>query len=209
MSWKDIFVPSQQAFYDLLAGQMEVAKDITDVLQRYISTTVAAERSLLASKASELEHEGDRRRKSLMDRLEKTFVTPIDREDLNDLSRAIDDIVDYNENTIKEIAIYQIQIDESIREMVETMQQAVAHLTEAITQLSSDLHRANQEALTTKSMENKMEGIYRRAIAQLTDEADIHYIIKVREVYRHLSNAADRADGAADVINSIVVKQTH
>ncbi len=209
MSWKDIFVPTQQAFYELLSAHIAIAREITDVLKNYVMTQDEAEREALAAKASDLEHDGDRRRKALMERLEKTFVTPMDREDLNDLSRAIDDIIDYNENTIKEIAIYRIAIDDAIRDMVATMQTAVGHLTQAIGYLSNDPGRANQEALSTKAMENKMEGIYRRAIANLTDEPDIHYIIKVREVYRHLSNAADRADEAANVINSIIVKQSH
>lgn len=209
MSWKDIFVPTQQIFYGLLCDQMTVAEEITALLERYVLADDATARSAIAERASDCEHEGDRRRLALMEKLQGTFVTPIDREDLNDLSRAIDDIVDYNENTIKEIAIYEIRIDDAIRDMVATMRQAVDHLATAIQLLSRDLKAANQSALKTKSMENKMEGIYRHAIADLTHEPDIHYLIKAREVYRHLSNAADRADGAANVINSIVVKQNH
>ncbi len=209
MSWKDIFVPSQHVFYGLLCDQMTVAEEITALLERYISVEDPTERKGIAERASDCEHEGDRRRQALMEKLQGTFVTPIDREDLNDLSRAIDDIIDYNENTIKEIAIYEIRIDAPIREMVATMLQAVDHLATAIQLLSRDPAAANQAALKTKSMENKMEGIYRRAIADLTHEPDIHYLIKAREVYRHLSNAADRADGAANVINSIIVKQNH
>lgn len=209
MSWKDIFVPTQQVFYGLLCDQMTVAEEITGLLERYILVENEEERASIAERASDCEHDGDRRRQALMEKLQGTFVTPIDREDLNDLSRAIDDIIDYNENTIKEIAIYEIRIDDPIRDMVATMRLAVDHLATAIQLLARDPKAANQAAMKTKSMENKMEGIYRRAIAELTHEPDIHYLIKAREVYRHLSNAADRADGAANVINSIIVKQNH
>lgn len=209
MSWKDIFVPTQQVFYGLLCDQMTVAEEITGLLERYILVENEEERASIAERASDCEHDGDRRRQALMEKLQGTFVTPIDREDLNDLSRAIDDIIDYNENTIKEIAIYEIRIDDPIRDMVATMRMAVDHLATAIQLLARDPRAANQAAMKTKSMENKMEGIYRRAIAELTHEPDIHYLIKAREVYRHLSNAADRADGAANVINSIIVKQNH
>lgn len=174
----------------------------------YIDTPDAHLREQVAQAAGEQEHRADDVRRTLMQRLSETFVTPFDREDINELSRAIDDIADYAENTIKEIQLYEITPDVFIHEMVHTLYDAVQELSQAAQYLTQDSAKSNQHALRAKQLENKMEGLYRRAIAHFTADTPVYYLIKVREVYRHLSNAADRVDLAANVINSVIVKKT-
>ncbi|RIV19225.1 DUF47 family protein [Alicyclobacillaceae bacterium I2511] len=211
MSWKDIFMMSRQvrAFHEVLAEQSHVAVQMVQLLQSYVGETVGQQREVIAEQASDLEHDGDRLRIMILDQLQQTFVTPFDREDINDLSRALDDIVDYAENTIKEILIYQIAVNETLLSMMETLQQGTVLLDNAMQLLGTSIREANDVAVGVKACENKMEGIYRRAIANLSVEEDVHYLIKIREVYRHLSNAADRMDAAANVLMRIAIKQAH
>nr|WP_207711567.1 DUF47 family protein [Sulfobacillus harzensis] len=191
----------------MLSRQLEETLLVVEAVLDYIKADNFEDKESIAATAGELEHQADAARQELMDRLSQTFVTPFDREDINELSRAIDDIADYAENTIKEIRLYQVETDQFIRDMVRTLHDAVQALAEAVAMLTQDGQAANRAAMVAKSLENKMEGLYRKAIAHFSPETPVHYLIKMREVYRHLSNAADRVDLAANVINSIVVKQ--
>ncbi len=207
MRWRDLLTGTNESFPLLLSQQLEETLSIIESVLEYISPASPETLTRIAHEAGEKEHRADALRKELMDRLAQTFVTPFDREDINELSRAIDDIADYAENTIKEIRLYQVEPDEAIREMVTTLHEAVSALADAVANLNHDGQVANNHALTAKSLENKIEGLYRKAIANFSPETPVHYLIKMREVYRHLSNAADRVDLAANVINSIVVKK--
>jgi uncharacterized protein Yka (UPF0111/DUF47 family) len=194
-------------FQEALERQCAVTAELTGLLETYVHTTNASDQAHLAEAAGEVEHAGDRVRAELLERLQQTFVTPFDREDLNDLSQAIDDIADYAENAIKEMRLYQVRPNPYLEAMAHTLAEATAALTQAVTNLKTDRAASAAAARLAKSKENHMEGIYRLAIAHLGEEEDIHYLIKLREVYRHFSNAADRVDTAANVITRILVKE--
>lgn len=207
MRWRDLLNGSSDSFPQLLSRQLEETLLVVEAVLAYIAEDGREQKEHIAEEAGELEHRADAARQELMERLSQTFVTPFDREDINELSRAIDDIADYAENTIKEIRLYEVETDQFIRDMVRTLHDAVQQLAEAVAMISQDGQQANRAAMVAKSLENKMEGLYRKAIANFSADTPVHYLIKMREVYRHLSNAADRVDLAANVINSIVVKQ--
>ncbi len=213
MGWMNVFGGSKQIhqFYELLNAQGRVAQSMTDLLMRYIHATMSAatpeQLADIRDQADKLEHTGDHWRQMIVDLLAETFVTPFDREDINDLSRAVDDIVDYCENTIKEIQLFEIVPNAFIVDMVLVMGQGVGELDKALQSLSGDRTRSRTQAMAAKFQENKMEGIYRRAIADLSHLDDIHELIKFREIYRHLSNAADRLDTAANLLIRIIIKQ--
>ena len=207
MRWRDLLTGANDSFQMLLSRQLEETLVLVDGVLQYIAAPTEQDKERIAHEAGEQEHRADAVRRELMDRLAATFVTPFDREDINELSRAIDDIADYAENTIKEIRLYAIEPDRFIVQMVRTLHDAVGELSAAVGSLGQDGPTTNHHALVAKSLENKMEGLYRKAISEFTSDTPVHYLIKMREVYRHLSNAADRVDLAANVINAIVVKK--
>ncbi len=207
LRWRDLIVGTGDDFPQLLSRQLDETLLMVQTVLRYIDVEDAEDKERIAVEAGEREHQADVVRRELSGRLAETFVTPFDREDINELSRAIDDIADYAENTIKEIRLYEVQPDYFIHQMVSTLYEAVSVLGEAVKVLGQDREASNRHALVAKSLENRMEGLYRRAIAEFSQDMPVHYLIKMREVYRHLSNAADRVDLAANVINAIVVKK--
>ncbi|WP_430626329.1 DUF47 domain-containing protein [Sulfobacillus thermotolerans] len=102
MSWKDIFQMSRQVqnFDRLLADQSQYAVTMVGLLKAYVENgSDETKQRQIAEQASDLEHAGDRARITIVEQLYHTFVTPFDREDINDLSQALDDIVDYAENS--------------------------------------------------------------------------------------------------------------
>ena len=135
-------------------------------------------------------------------------MTPIDREDLFALSRAIDDVIDYANSTVDEMEIYDVKGNEHIKEMINILRKAARELDDAVKILKDYPKIAAEHAVKAKAYENTMEKAYHKALADLFKGTDTVYMLKMREIYRHLSNAADRGDEAANIIQSIVMKHT-
>jgi predicted phosphate transport protein (TIGR00153 family) len=161
-----------------------------------------------ANRVREIERQADELRRVLVEELNKTFFTPMDREDIYALSRTIDDIVDYANSTVDEMEIYEVSSDEHVREMVDILTKAARKIYDAAKILEAYPDIAIEHAVKAKFYENSMEKAYHSAIADLFKNSDTVYMLKMREIYRHLSNAADRGDEAANIICSIVMKAT-
>jgi predicted phosphate transport protein (TIGR00153 family) len=209
MEWiKGFFKPRQSNFVRLLIQQAEYTVEGMEALEGYMKKlgTKHAERLKTAEK------EADEVRRILIDELNRTFVTPIDREDIFALSRAIDDILDYAYTTVDEMEILDVEPNDYLRRMISLLGDAAREILSAMQRLSEHPSVANDHAVRAKALENRMEQVYREAVADLFNQPqDVGHIVemlKLREIYRHLSNAADRSDEAANVISDIVVKMT-
>jgi uncharacterized protein Yka (UPF0111/DUF47 family) len=156
------------------------------------------------------EKAADEERRLLIDELNRTFVTPIDREDIFALSRAIDDVLDYAYSTVNELEILEVESNPYLIRMASLLRDAAEEIRLAMHRLEDHASVANDHAVRAKALENRMEQVYREAIAELfKGPRDIDHImemLKLREIYRHMSNAADRGDEAANIITDIVVK---
>lgn len=158
------------------------------------------------------EKEADEVRRILIDELNRTFITPIDREDIFSLSRTIDDILDYGYSTLNEMEVLDVQPTSYMQRIASLLRDGAYEIFLAVQRLDKHPAVAIDHAQRAKALENRVESVYREAIAELfSGPEDVHHImgmLKKREVYRHLSNAADRGDEAANVISDIVVKMT-
>lgn len=173
-----------------------------------LGTFVEMQNEENANRVKEIEGEADELRKVLVEELHQTFVTPMYREDIYALSRAIDDMVDYANTTVDEMEIYEVSSEEHLREMVDILRKAAGEISDAVKMLENYPHIAMEHSIRAKFYENAMEKAYHSALADLFKKTDTIYMLKMREIYRHLSNAADRCDGAANIICSIVMKAT-
>ncbi len=199
-----MFRKKQDIFYELLYSQGKKTLDGLDALIRFASEPTTEN----ASVVKEIEMEADDLRRVIIEKLNQTFITPIDREDIFELSRAIDDVMDYACTTVYEIQIYKVQTDKHIDIMMEILRNAGRELTIALKNLHNHPLVAMEHAKQAKAYENKMEKAYRRALGELFKGDDPIYMMKMREIYRHLSNAADRSDEAANIIGDIIVKMS-
>ena len=194
-------------FIELLIKQAEFAVEGLQALLKY----VAEPDESLAQRVNEIEKEADEVRRILIDELNRTFVTPIDREDIFALSLTVDDILDYANTTVEEMNMLEIKPNKYIERMVSLLTDAAREIHMGVLRLESHPSVANDHAVRAKALENRVETVYREAIADLfhlpRDVDHIVEMLKLREVYRHLSNAADRGDVAANVIGDIVVKK--
>lgn len=193
-------------FLELLAQQSDFTVQGMEVLRQYMRQP----EEHLFEKVSKIEKEADEARRILIDELNRTFVTPFDREDIFALSLTIDDILDYADTTVEEMVVLKVKPNQYLERMVSLLADAAMEIYRGVLRLEDHPSVANDHAVRAKALENRVEHVYREALADLfaapKDLDGVMKILKLREIYRHLSNAADRGDEAANVIGDIVVK---
>ena len=208
MSIRRLFGGKEDKFVRLLIEQAAKTLEGMEGLEEYMKDRDQE----AAEKVTRAEKEADELRRILIDELNRTFVTPIDREDIFALSRAIDDILDYGYSTVDEMTILNVEPNSYLRRMVSLLKTAANEIYTATVRLKDHPGVANEHALRAKALENRVEDVYREALADLfSGPKDVEHVVemlKLREIYRHLSNSADRGDEAANVITDIVVKMT-
>ena len=199
---KKPFSGNEGRFFDILSSQAAKTLEGLDALWNFAENGTKENANLVR----DVERQADELRRILIEELDSTFITPIDREDIYALSRAIDDVVDYANTTVDEMEIYDVKGDEHIKDMVNILRKAARELNDAVKILKDYPKISSEHAVKAKSYENQMEKAYHVALANLFKGTDTVYMLKMREIYRHLSNAADRGDEAANIISSIVMK---
>ena len=206
MPFLGLFGKREDRFIRLLRAQARTTLEGLEHLEAYME-----DRDESHAKALEkAEKDADELRRILIDELNRTFVTPIDREDIFALSRSIDDVLDYAYTTIDEMQLLGVEPNPYLRRMASLLREAANEIYMAMERLEHHPRVAAEHAMRAKALENRVERVYREAIADLfhkpADIDQVMYMLKVRELYRHLSNAADRGDETANVISDIVVK---
>jgi uncharacterized protein len=202
------FKKRQNKFIKLIHDQAALTLEGIEALKLYMDNQDSAAATKLKTK----EKEADEARRILIDELNRTFVTPFDREDIFALSRTIDDVLDYAYSTVDEMEILKVKPTSYMQRIASLLKDAAYELLMAVDRLEDHVGVAADHAQRAKALENRVENVYREALADLFSDAKgndndaILKILKQREVYRHLSNAADRGDEAANVIADIVVK---
>lgn len=206
--FKKLFKKRQDNFHRLIIEQAQITLKGLEQLTAYMNGNQAE----LAQQITQSEKEADEIRRILIDELNRTFITPIDREDLHALSRAIDDMLDYAYSTVNEMEILKVRPTQHMQRITSLLRDAASEIYMATQRLEDHPNVANEHAQRAKALENRVEGVYREALAELfSGPEDVQHVVKMlkkREVYRHLSNAADRGDEAANLISDIVVKMT-
>lgn len=201
-----LFSKRQNIFIKLIQEQATLTLEGLEALNAYMETYDQEAVSILTKK----EKEADEVRRILIDELNRTFITPFDREDIFALSRTIDDVLDYAYSTVDEMDVLKVKPTPFMRRIASLLKEAAYELYMAASRLEEHIVVAGDHAQRAKALENRIEAVYREAIADLfsgpEDVHEIMEILKLREVYRHLSNAADRGDEAANVIADIVMK---
>jgi len=203
-----LFKKRRNVFITRIHEQASLTLQGMEILSAYL----AAPDQSLADQLTSKEKEADEARRILIDELNHTFITPFDREDIFALSRAIDDILDYAYTTMSEIVIFKIKPTDYMAQISILLREVTFEILKAVECLQDHPGVALEHAQRAKKIENRVEYLYREALADMFKEVDdiksVVKVMKLREVYRHLSNAADRGDEAANVLADIVVKTT-
>jgi len=161
----------------------------------------------LSKRIKDVEHECDELTHSITTKLNKSFITPFDREDIYTLSVALDDICDYMDAAGRGVVIYEIQqTDEYAVKLEMSIQKQVTEIHDASLLLESG-QGMGQHLLEIQRLENEADDIYFRAMANLfKNSTDPIRVIKWKELYEILENCTDRCESVGNIIESIVLK---
>jgi len=196
-------LPREYDFFSVLAEHSEKVREGVATFVLWIKTNEPS----LAQKVRHIEHEADELKFKIASELGKVFSTPIDREDIHLIINYMDQIINYTKNTVREIQIFSILPDDYMIEMGIAILEGVCALCEALSLFPSPAQAEITEHLTkAKKSEHRVEWVYRKSVNELFEMEDIKEILKRREVYRHLSNTADRILEAAQLLAAIAVK---
>ena len=190
-------------FFELLTGQCEIMCRGLDALYKYCTSVGEPDHESYGDMVIDIEHEGDKARRNVVEELNATFITPMERNDIFDLSGHLDDVLDYAKNSIDEMRIFKIDPNEDMTQMIAILCETAQHIHKAVGNLEKHKDIAKQEAFKVKSLENKVGARYYQALASLFEGDDFKSIFKYREVYRHLNTTADKAEMAMNILLDI------
>jgi predicted phosphate transport protein (TIGR00153 family) len=203
----NVFNPRDREYFDLFeeAGQNILrAADLLDRMLRNYPDSKELAREILIC-----EQEGDRITHDIIDRLNHTFVTPIDREDILALASALDDIVDYTEEVADYLGLYKIEapMDQAIK-LAHVLLQATRQIAEAIPRLRG-FRDISHYTVEINRLENDGDRITREAVASLFDSGiDPMVVIRWKDLFERLEAAIDAAERVANILEGIVVKNS-
>ena len=203
MGWS--LLPREEKFFTLFqrmaAKVVEGASKFRELVENY---TDVAEK---AKRIKEVEHEADVIAHEVMDKLNKSFITPLDREDIRSLVMHLDDVMDDIEATTDKLALYDIKKPTpEAAEMVRIICRATEEIEKAVKSLEQP-QNLNIFLVEINRLENQADVICREQLAKLfRSEPDVRELLKWKEIYEQLEECADRCEDVADIIEDIVVK---
>lgn len=196
--------PKMPNFFALLTEQCEHVAHTAGLLVAFMEGGEPA----TGDQIRQDEHEADRIKSRNLHTLNEAFATPIDREDLYRAIVNLDEIVNYCKTTVSEMGVLCVSPDKHCLEMAMHIKLGTDALALGFAHLAKEPAAAAGDADSARKAERKVEKAYRRAIAELFQGDDYINMFKRREIYRHLSNAADRMANCANTLHDIVVKMT-
>jgi uncharacterized protein Yka (UPF0111/DUF47 family) len=198
----DRVFPSMPDFFTLLAEQSAQVERTVALLVTFMET--ADEEIGLQIRREE--HEADAVKIRNIQTLNEAFATPMDREDIYRAIIDLDEIVNYCKTTVHEMNVLEVTPGEHLTEMATELHAGVAALARGFAKLATGPAAAEADARAARKAERNVEKAYRAALADLFQGTDYIRMFKRREIYRHLSNSADRLAHCADTLSDIVVK---
>jgi predicted phosphate transport protein (TIGR00153 family) len=198
--------PQKREFFDLYASAsantVEIARLLVELLE-----TFPQDGSELIRRIKDREHEGDRLTHEIVDLLNRTFVTPFERDDMYRLAGALDDICDNVDEAADNLGVYGVErVPERARSQAEVILRAATKLDEAIRRLEG-FRDSSEQLDALRELEDEGDALVRDAVAELfrsTDDAKM--IIRWKDIHERLEEAVDALEKAADVLEAILVK---
>jgi len=205
---KFLITPRDTKFYDLFeksaTNLVTAAEKLVDLFNNYEDVEAKAKQ------LKALEHQGDMITHEIIQRVNSTFVTPIDREDIALLAHTLDSVMDFIEAAGRTAFLYRVaQPTERARQLASI----VAKMTYALNDVLPCLRHRNQfkrileQCVEINSLENEADDVHHAAMAELFDSGkDASEIIKWRELYQHMEDATDQGEDVANILEGIVLK---
>lgn len=202
-------LPKEFNFFDLFDRQVDCAVEAAETFKTLVTTGVINETHL--SKMHEIEHQGDEITHTVIDRLNKTFITPFDREDIYALAKELDDVIDMLYTIVSRLKVYQIaRIDKHLIEFASVIEESTRALAVAIKGMRDMRHSkfVERACVEVNRLENVGDAMRDAVLVELFEaEKDPIAVIKWKEIYQDAETVLDICEDVAHVVSSILVKQ--
>lgn len=196
------FLPRAPDFFALLAEQSRFVSEALAVFVEFMESGDPA----TGRRVRKIEHEADRLKARNMRALNEAFSTSMDREDIYRAISSLDEIINYCKTTVREMEALDLDPDKHSLNMAFRIKEGAEALERGFAGLAREPATVEGDAHAARKTERAVERIYRQALAELFQGDDYLNMFKRRELYRHLSNAADKVADASHVLLDIVVK---
>jgi uncharacterized protein Yka (UPF0111/DUF47 family) len=209
MGLKEWLIPQDKHFFNMLENESGNVLDGSKVFLEMLNNYENVKEKQL--KIKDIEHQGDDFVHEIFEELNKTFITPIDHEDISALASAFDDVLDYIDGTATRFVLYEIKKpEENMIKLAEVILNQSTELNIAICGLRNIKNPKDIEkrCIEVNRLENVADDIYKSSVAQLFKQKDAIEIMKLKEIYERLEFATDKCEDAANVISDIVVKNS-
>ncbi|MBI2445271.1 DUF47 family protein [Candidatus Micrarchaeota archaeon] len=204
---KQFIVPQEHVFYELLEAQAETAHAAASALSELMHDYKDVDKA--AKSIKHIEHKGDELVHELYAQLNKTFIVPMDHDDLSGLATALDDVIDLANSSAKYLAVYQIKKPlPSMVKLSDLLSKQTAELLAATQALKSSntFARATHAGVEINRLENEADDVYTQGLVDLFESDDAVFILKHKEVLDRIESACDRVKQASHAVSSIVMK---
>lgn len=205
-----LFSPKDRKFFPLFEKATENLLHASGVLVEALQTSSPERRRELLKEIERLEHLGDNITHLILHELSSNFITPFDREDIHALATVLDDVVDYIHGSAKRIELYKVDtISPAMVKLAELIQKSAQELNVAVHELKNmkNIGNIKEACVRINSIENHADDVFNTAIGRLfEEEKDAVRLIKYKEILSALETATDKCEDAANVMESIIVK---
>ena len=199
-------LPREEEFFDLFT---EVATRNKEAVEHLRQLFQAAPDSRIphVEAIKRLEHEADQVTHEVVNRLDRTFITPLDREDIHQLASDLDDVMDAMDGTARRTQIFRLGVaPQGVLRLIEVLQRMMGVLAEAVGRLKKG-DDVMKYCIEAKELEEEGDAIYQEALGSMFEtERDALEIIKWKEIYDNLEMTLDQGEDVANVLESITIK---
>ena len=207
MGLKEIFIPQDKIFFELLEREsqnvLEGALALKDMVNDFTDVLVKRD------KVKELEHKGDEIVHEIYLRLNKSFITPIDHEDIARLASSYDDVIDFIYAVANRLALYEVSNSTIVmKQFAEIILSSVQELDRAFASMRKLSKDIDERCMEVDRLENVADVLLNDAVADLFKSGDLIQIIKLKEIYEHMEGTTDKCEDVGYVLRDIVMKNT-
>jgi predicted phosphate transport protein (TIGR00153 family) len=203
-------LPRETSFFDFFEEHAALTIEGTKEFLSMVST--AANIPAKCRRISDIEHETDTITHRCVEALHKTFITPIDRDQIHRLITRMDDVMDYVEAAAERIELYEITtMTNDVRDLADVLHRSAQQVEGAIRGLRDlkNPHATLKLCIDISRLENEADAILRRSVARLfKEEKDPIVVIKWKEIYENLESASDRCEDVANIIEGVILEHS-
>lgn len=209
MGLRELVIPQDKVFFDLFEQQAatvkEAAYQLVELTENF--TNVREKRHAI----EQLEHKGDKITHDIYQQLNRTFITPLDPEEISRLASNLDEVLDYIDGSAEKMFYYGIDnTDSHMIELAKLIYMSTVEIESAVKGIRSikDPRYVEERCIEVNRLENLADDVLAQAVTDLFKTTDAIAIIKLKDIYEHLETATDNCEDVANVLSDIAIRHS-